>query len=635
VKNFILATAGHVDHGKTAVIKALTGTDTDRLPEEKKRGITIELGFAHLELEGNSIGIVDVPGHEDFVKNMVGGVGSIDLALLVVAADDGWMPQTEEHLQILTYLGVSRAVVALTKSDLSASLDTVEAEIRTQLSDSPFAAAPIIRTSVTHGRGIEELKTTLASEFSLIAPQPDVGKPRLAVDRAFALRGIGTVVTGTLIGGELHKGDAIVVQPTALPGRIRAIQNHNRGVDEIGPGSRTALNLPDLSVASDRGQSGVWRGDVITLTQLGEASDVVDVLLTRSPRLGARTRPIKHGAIIRVHHGSGHRPARVFLQTGAGLGPGGSEIAQLRFDHPVFMFAADRFVLRDSSEQATLAGGVVLDPEGGAQSFRSVEQLKFLAERGRAPGSLAVFVRTQIMRDRVTRRAELLIKSPWNSEQIAAVISELTKTGAALERGDLVVDAPWWSDVRARAILAIDREHASHPDRTGLELVRLRNSLGMELRCAETLSALVEDLCADGFMRSGEVIHRASHRPSAPPSLQPAVARIRAALAGKPFDPPSRKELAPDATSQGALWFLRETKELLEIGPDLLLNRETEGEMRRIVSDFIRVKGAASVSDLRQALGSSRRVVVPLLEHFDRAGVTRRVGDKRVLASGR
>src|SRR5207249_5668831 len=253
-KQFIVATAGHVDHGKSALVKALTGIDPDRLPEEKARGITIDLGFAHLELPEAPavasdrttgaqddrdtglalrihVGIVDVPGHEDFVKNMVAGVGSIDLALLVVAADDGWMPQTEEHLQILIYLGVRRIVVALTKIDLVEAADAAEEKVRAQLRDTPFGDAAILRTSITTGSGVEELKAQLMREFSALVPQRDLGKPRLAVDRAFILRGIGTIITGTLVGGTLRRGQAVVVQPAKIPARIRRIQNHNREVE--------------------------------------------------------------------------------------------------------------------------------------------------------------------------------------------------------------------------------------------------------------------------------------------------------------------------------------------------------------------------------------------------------------------
>src|SRR5437660_8981048 len=273
-KHFILATAGHVDHGKSALVKALTGTDPDRLPEEKARQITIELGFAHLQLSAppstiNSqlstfcIGIVDVPGHEDFVRNMIAGVGSIDLALFVVAAGDGWMPQTEEHLQILTYLGVECAVIAFTKSDLGDASSSITAQVRERLYDTAFARSPIIPTSVRTGEGIESLKSAVASELSTMQPQLDFGKPRLFIDRAFILRGIGTVVTGTLTGGRLHRGEGVVIQPQNFDARIRSIQSHGYEVQYATPGMRTAINLPDVGIGDRLGQ--LKRGDVITV----------------------------------------------------------------------------------------------------------------------------------------------------------------------------------------------------------------------------------------------------------------------------------------------------------------------------------------------------------------------------------
>src|SRR5262245_55649158 len=234
--HYIVATAGHVDHGKSALIKALTGTDPDRLPEEKARGITIDLGFAHLELTSPAsstpihVGIVDVPGHEDFVKNMVAGVGAIDLALLIVAADDGWMPQTEEHLQILSYFGVRRAVVALTKADLAADEEAAVSEVRKHLQDRVFAEAPIVATSVVTGLWLDTLKSTLSRELTTTPPPRDIGKPRLAVDRVFTLAGAGTVVTGTLVGGQLQRGQAVVIQPGGQPARIRRMQSHGRDV---------------------------------------------------------------------------------------------------------------------------------------------------------------------------------------------------------------------------------------------------------------------------------------------------------------------------------------------------------------------------------------------------------------------
>ena len=634
-KYFILATAGHVDHGKSTLVQALTGTDPDRLPEEKARGMTIDLGFAQLTLSSPNgeiqVGIVDVPGHQDLVKNTLSGLGSIDLALLVVAADDGWMPQTEEHLQILTYLGIRRAVIALTKLDLAKPGNTVEAEVRTQLSGTTFADAAIVHTSVATARGIEQLKAQLACEFTSLTPQRDIGKPRLAVDRAFTLKGIGTVVTGTLSGGKFERGTAVVVKPVNVPTRIRAIQSHNQEFEEIGPGRRTALNLTEVPIMRGKSVRGVWRGDVITRAEFGDASAVADVAVARSSRLAAKTRPLKHGARVRVHHGSGNFDARIFFPSEEELRAGEKRIAQVRFDAPVFMFAGDRFVLRDWSQQSTLAGGVVLDPDASVKEFRSDAQRKFLNDRAQSPENVAVFVSTQLARDRAGRRSATLIKSRFSDSEISVAISELTKSGIVTERSDLLVDAKWWAIFCERATSAVDAEHKTHPNRVGLELSQLRNALMYEMPLPELFEAVVSEMCEHGFVRVGAAIRRATHRPTLPPQLRAAGEQIRAELTTKPFDPPSRKELAPDSISQQALRFLRDTNEVTEISADVVLSREALSKTRRAILEFIQVKGPATVSDLRNLLGSSRRVVVPLLEYFDREGLTRRVGDKRVL----
>src|SRR5437762_1866324 len=318
-KHFILTTAGHVDHGKSALVKALTGTDPDRLPEEKARGITIDLGFAELTLAGPDgetfhVGIVDVPGHENFVRNMIAGVGSIDLALLAVAADDGWMPQTEEHLQILTYLGVQRAVIALTKCDLG-NVEIITAQIREELEQTPFNDCEIVPTSVRTGQGIGDLKDTLAHELAELRPPRDVGKPRLFVDRAFVLRGVGTVATGTLSGGSIRRGQDVVIQPRNISARVRSIQNHGCDIEMAQPGMRTAMNLPDVSI----GENEMQRGDLITVPNLGRPNATIDVLIERSPRLKRNSpaaRPIKNGSSVQVHFGTSRTAAKITLFDG-------------------------------------------------------------------------------------------------------------------------------------------------------------------------------------------------------------------------------------------------------------------------------------------------------------------------------
>ncbi len=640
-QHFILATAGHVDHGKSALVKAITGIDPDRLPEEKARGITIDLGFAHMELPSTldpqpstiQLGIVDVPGHEDFVKNMVAGVGSIDLALFVVAADDGWMPQSEEHLQILAYLGVRRAVVALTKIDLAENEEVVTARLREKLAGSPFVEAPIIPTSVLDGRGLDELKAALVRVLSSAPPPRDIGKPRLPVDRVFTLRGIGTVVTGTLTGGTLRRGQTAVIQPSGKTTRIRSVQNHNRDVDASGPGMRTALNLPDAEDSTSA--AGIQRGDVITLPELGGAGQTVDVALEKSARptggQAGAARPLKDGSLVRVHLGSGNVPARVFFLEAGQLPAGERALAQLRFERPVFAFVGDRFIARDWAEQTTLAGGVILDVEADRKHFRTEAQRRFLEQRAGAPDDAMTFVGSQLTRDGAVARSGLLVKSRFSAEEISAVTARLVAERTAVACGDFIAEAARWQALRQGAMDAIDAEHRSHPERPGLPLNELRAVLEGRMPSAEAFEALMADLRGSGFTQAGVAIRRATHQPALPPHLQAAGAKVRALLAAKPLEPPPRRNLAPDSPAQQALRFLLQTGEAIELGDDVVLSTDGFAQATETVRAFLREHGPATAGELRQALGTSRRVVIPLLERLDKEGVTRREGDRRSL----
>jgi selenocysteine-specific elongation factor len=632
-RNFILATAGHVDHGKSALVKALTGTDPDRLPDEKARGITIDLGFANLELPAPlstlnpqlstfSVGIVDVPGHEDFVKNMIAGVGSIDLALFVVATDDGWMPQTEEHLQILTYLGVEHAVIALTKIDLADATKTA-GDVRQQLRGTRFEQAPIVETSTVSGHGLQELKQVLARELSLRAPQRDIGKPRLFVDRAFSLRGIGTVVTGTLTGGRLTRGQNVIVQPRNVSTRIRTIQSHNREQEEIGPGTRTALNVPDVEAG------GVARGDVVTISELGEPVGTIDVFLTRSSRSPAKAHAIKNGSSAYFHHGTSWVSALVVLAGGKDLGPGDEAIAQLRLESPVFAFVGDRFVLRDPSERRTIAGGVVLDVQTSRAQFRETKQREFLAARAKSPEDPVVAVRSELRRDGAKAHVSLLLRSNFSSQEIAAAIDKLVAAKEIVIQGDVVADAGSWTTLRQRAAAAIESEHEKNPQLLGLDLANLRAEL--ENVSSNIFAALVVDLGCNGYATIGNFIKRTEHQAILPSNLTAPAEKIRRLASEKPFDPPARKQIAPDAPARQALSFLIEQGEMIDLGPELILSAKAFSDMKAAVIAFISSKGSATVSEIRQTLQTSRRIVVPFLERLDRERVTRRTGDQRTL----
>jgi len=619
-RHFIIATAGHVDHGKSALVKALTGIEPDRLPEEKKRQITIDLGFAALNVtapNGDKIhaGIVDVPGHEDFVRNMIAGVGSIDLALFVVAADDGWMPQSEEHLQILNYLDVRRAVIALTKIDLG-RVDIVTEEIRRQLRGTCFADSPIVPTSVRTGAGIKDLEATLAAELAAAKPQRDLGKPRLFIDRVFTLRGIGTIVTGTLTGGSLRRGQQIMVYPANLETRTRSIQSHGHEVEVAQSGMRTALNLPDVPVDQ------LKRGDVVTVPGFGAPGSTIVVLLEKSSRLD-RERPLpfrlKNGSSAYVHHGTSRVAARIAWAENGPPTAGQRKIARLRLASPIFAFVGDRFVVRDSSERYTIAGGIVLDADGDMQ----------LPVSAATPDDLHSLLRATIARQGFARREDVLSKSQFTADEISQALINLEQNGDIILRQHIAADCEFWRKRRGQAIGLIDEAHNQHSERAGVGLNDLRSAL--RIQEPEVFESLLADLCESGFVRKGSGIARTSHRPKLPAQVQAIEKRIREALSKQPFDPPSRKAIESDPQARQVARFLLENGDVTELALDVVLLRESFERMKSQVAEFISKNGPATVSELRQALRSSRRVMVPFLERLDRDGVTRRVGDKRTL----
>jgi selenocysteine-specific elongation factor len=618
-RHFIIATAGHVDHGKSALVKALTGTDPDRLPEEKKRQITIDLGFAALNVtapNGDNIhaGIVDVPGHEDFVRNMIAGVGSIDLALFVVAADDGWMPQSEEHLRILNYLNVRRAVIALTKSDLG-RIDVVTNQIRERLAGTPFADSPIVPTSVRSGTGIGKLVNTLTVQLARTEAQRDISKPRLFIDRVFTLRGIGTVVTGTLTGGSLRRGQQIVVYPSNLETRIRSIQSHGHELEVVQPGMRTAINLPDLRVDQ------IKRGNVVTLPNHGTPTSTLIVRVQKPLRFNGKivAPPLKNGSSMYVHHGALRVAGRIRFHENGSLEAGTEKIARLKLASPIYAFIGDRFVVRDSSERYTVAGGIVLDPDGDKESLAVSVTLD----------NVDSLVRATLARQGFAHRENLLVKSRFSADEISEALKNLEKNGAIIVCRNIAADCEFWRKLRARAIGLIDAAHTKFPERAGIDLGELRPALGIQE--SEELESLVADLCKGDFVRKGSVIARTSHRPTLPVHVQPVEKRIREALTGQPFDPPSRKSIESDPQARQVVRFLIENGDVTELALDVVLLHESFEGMKSRVTEFISTNGPSTVSQLRQALGSSRRVMVPLLERLDREGVTRRAGDKRML----
>lgn len=643
IRHFILGTAGHIDHGKSSLVKALTGTDPDRLPEEKARGMTIELGFAHLILPATdgsgdslSIGIVDVPGHADFVKHMVAGVGAIDLALFVVAADDGWMPQTEEHYQILHYLRVPRAIVALTKADLVEDFELVREDLADHVKGGAWEKIDIVPVSSVTGQGLEELRSKISEALSRTVPPRDAGKPRLSVDRAFSPKGVGTVVTGTLTGGIISSGTNLVVQPGGLAVHVRNVQSHSSDQDRVFPGTRTALNLTGISVAQ-RSDPGVARGQVITDPSFGDAVLAIDALLEKTDReiAGVRnaSRPLGTGRQVMVHHGTSAHSARLQLLGKRSLEAGGTALAELRFSEPVYLFLGDRFVLRDASQGLTLAGGIVLDENANRRMFRKAWQQQFLEARAAHPDNLATLIQSQVLRDKAIARVALLRKSPFREEEIDAAAQKLVSQGVLAQSGPWIFDGPWWKKVSEKAAGRIQTLHRSNPELPGLPVRDLRREMEPDLPFKKLFELLLDGLLAQGFAKAGPCIRHANHLPRLPAELEAAGRLLRKALAENPVAPPNRGELASTSADQKALRFLIETGEVIELDPKTVISAEGFRIIRSGVQEYLQRHGKATASELREFTQTSRRILMPLLERLDSEGLTRRQGDLRTLKS--
>ncbi|HEY2046735.1 MAG TPA: SelB C-terminal domain-containing protein, partial [Candidatus Udaeobacter sp.] len=468
--------------------------------------------------------------------------------------------------------------------------------------------------------GIEKLVNTVTVQLARTESQRDISKPRLFIDRVFTLRGIGTVVTGTLTDGSLRRGQQIVVYPTNLETRIRSIQSHGHELEVAQPGMRTAINLPDLRVDQ------IKRGDVVTLRNHGAPSSTLIVRVERPSRPnGDKTvaHPLKNGSSIYVHHGASRVAARIRFRENGSLEAGKERIARLKLASPIYAFIGDRFVVRDSSERHTIAGGMVLDPDGDKESLAASV----------THDNVDSLIRATLARQGFARRENLLSRSRFGADEISEALENLEKNGGIIVCQNIATDREFWRKLRAQAICLIDAAHKESPERAGIDLGELRSALGIQE--AGVLESLVADLCEGDFVRKGSVIARTSHRPTLPIHVQPVAKRIREVLAGTPFDPPSRKAIEQDSQARQVVRFLIENGDVTELALDVVLLRESFERMKSRVAEFISENGPSTVSQLRQALGSSRRVVVPLLERLDLEGVTRRAGDKRILCRGR
>ena len=632
-KNFILATAGHIDHGKSTLIEALSGINPDRLPEEQKRGMTIDLGFAHLNIKDTenqdeifSLGLIDVPGHADFVKNMVAGAGSVDLAMFVVAADDGWMPQSEEHLQILSYLNVKRAVVALTKSDTVDDIDFSIEVIRDSLKGSAFENSPVVPVCALIGEGIDEIKKVIINELKELPPPADISKPRLCVDRVFSPKGVGTVITGTTHGGGFSKGQKVIIQPQGTETTIRSIQNHNSQLDDCKPGMRTALNIPDIEILKGKSKEGIRRGDTITIADLGTPSRRVHVEVHVSER-ATKIQTIKHAQRVRFHHFSTTISGKILFFENTNLEKGNKQIAEIRLDRPVFTFAGDRFVLRDWSKQFTIGGGIILDSSPPKRSYRTEKQRNFLLMRASNPNEFTTHLNSLLTRDHFIKSDTPLSQSSFSK----SVIEDTIENNDAVVSRNFIIDKNWWSEINEIAGNRIKTIHEKHPELPGIDISQLRTFMKKRVVDSKLFEFLIDQLCKSGFTKKDTILSIDSHKASLPNHLTSSGKKIRILLDENPLEPPNPKEIINSESDEAALKFLLQTNEAIQLDEKVILLSKNYNEAVDKIRSYITQNGPATAADLRKALSSTRRVIIPLLEHLDKEGITFRSGDTRVL----
>ena len=631
--HLILGTAGHIDHGKSSLVKCLTGSDPDRLPEEKARGVTIELGFAHLSLthedEAYELGIVDVPGHADFVNNMVAGVGALDIALFIIAADDGWMPQSEEHLHILTYLGISNIIIALTKADLCEDVPFSVEMLRDELQDTSIAEAPIIPVSAITGEGIDQLKDTITQNLQNCQPQQDVLKPRLAIDRIFSPKGTGTVVTGTLTGGSIRIGDSLIAQPIGIPAKVRYIQSHSQALERALPGMRTALNLPDLPIDAP-GKPGAKRGLTLTAQSCGAPTDTLDIHLQRlaRPIPGIKPRALKHMETVMIHHGSARCRARVILHDRNHLNPGEDCLAQLRLENPLFLLTGERIVLRDGSQQSTLAGGTVLDALPARQGFRTESRETFLHARAAQPNDPAVYIRTSLVRDKILKAQQVLSNHPFHPDTIRETSEKLIAEGSVIRHNDLLIHSKWWKSLQDEAEKSIRCWHKQHPDLPSMPLDNLQKEIASP---EEVIGFLITTLSTKGYQASGQGIAHPNHRLTLPDEIEKIAQSIVTQLDHTGLNPPNKSDIITTPAQDQAMKFLIRSGQVVELDPKIVITSAALDAAIQKVKTFISSNGQATASELRQHLDSTRKIVMPLLEHLDALGVTLRNENYRTL----
>lgn len=630
-KNVIVGTAGHIDHGKSTLIEALTGTHPDRLEEEKRRGITIDLGFAFLEEGGVRFGFVDVPGHERFVKNMLAGTSGIDLVLLVIAADEAIKPQTREHFDICRLLGVKRGVIALTKSDLvdADTLELVKLEIEEFVRGSFLEDAPILPVSAKTGAGLAAVKQALLEVAGETAKKQPQRHFRLPIDRSFAVKGFGTVVTGTLISSRVSVGDEVELLPAGQRLRVRGLQTGGKGVERADAGQRTAVNLAGIE------HTAVRRGMVIAAPGKFAKTRRLDArleLLTGVPAL-------KNRAEVHFHAGTLETLAEVRLHDKAELRPGETAFVQLRLAEDVVAVRGDRFIIRQASPVITIGGGEILDPLAKRPTKKDAGRQKFLEvlARGSREEILLVMVERNILG---IGMAEIVARTGWLESELESAAQTLAKAGAIhIVNPDplLLLAEPLFQEALKKLLARVEVFHKENPLLPGIAREDLRASLGRRVRTETFRAALEELLKQNKLVAQGELVKKPGSEISLTPEEAKAKDQIEQAFEKAGLAVPSVKEVLAQLAiesrrAEKILQILLRDKVLVRITMELIFHRDALAQLPAILQTYKKSRGERiGVPAFKELTGITRKYAIPLLEYLDRQRVTRRMGDERVI----
>ena len=635
LKEIILGTAGHIDHGKTSLVRALTGTDTDRLKEEKKRGITIELGFAALDLpDGRRLGVVDVPGHEKFVKNMVAGASGIDIVAMVIAADEGIMPQTREHLEICSLLGIRHGLVVLTKRDMVDEdwLDMVTEDVRDFLSESFLSEAPIIPVSSHTGEGMEELIAAISQLASLVPDIRNTTVFRLPVDRVFTMKGFGTVITGTLISGSVSTGETVMVYPALTQSRVRGLQVHNQSVQTAVCGQRTAMNFQGLDL------SEVQRGDVIAPPDALKNTFMVD---TDFQYLSSNEKPLKNRTRVRFHAGTSEITALAILLDRDSMAPGEKGPVQFRFDTPMVCVRDDRYVVRSYSPVRTIGGGAILNPVPQKHKRFQEKIISGLSHLSEAGGEEAAAFHLLQAGPSGATMSDLRLVTNLSEKQLTTVLQKLLSARIILvtdKEAKAYIHGEVFAQLCSFATDYLSEYHRMHPLKEGISKEELKSKFPAYIQ-GRLLNQVLNQLVKDGEMvQQGDLVRLSSHKVALQVDQEALRSQILRIYQEAGITPPYFREIIRNldqAQAQAApdvMQILIREKEMVRVKEDLFFPRPVLEELQKKVIDFLLQNDDMNPTQFKDVCGGiARKYVIPLMEYFDGTQLTIRVGDTRKL----